>query len=190
MDAGRFVGAVLFLGFVSWTAPLGAQPRGPETTPAQAPETRASQAVPSQQPVKAVKTSLEMKVQGVLAIGEGDDRRSSAIIAIKGKGRAYSPGQMIDDNPDLKLVKIQDERIEFYNRGQLEFAPVKRFPDAGPSVGGSAPSSYSPPDNKVADNQPAPARTPFRRPKPARRPGSTDDAIAPAAADGQDADGQ
>jgi hypothetical protein len=131
------------------------------------------------------KTALEMKVRGILAIGEGDDRRSSAIIAMKdgGQGRTYSPGQLIDDNPDLKLVRVQDERIEFLNHGQLEFAPVKRFPDAG--TASSASSAYSPPDNKAADSQAAP-RTPSRRPRPPRpSKAGQDDAIVPSVPDSQ-----
>ena len=183
---GKFptVGFALLLSLTTLSA--GAQPPGPETAPGRSPETRPTQAQVLQQP-KAVKTSLEMKVRGVLAIGEGDDRRSSAIIAMKGAGKAYSPGQVIDDNPDLKLVKIQDDRIEFLNKGQLEFAPVNRFPDAGYGGGGGAASS--PPPASAANTKTRepldPTRPTTPRPRPARRtPGAPGEAITPAA-DGQ-----
>ena len=112
-----------------------------QTRPAQpAPETRA--AVP---PVSnnsnnnsIPRTSLEMKVVGVLAIGEGDDRRSSAIIALKGSKAAmtYSPGQAIDGNSDLKLVKVRKGMLAVAGRvyaidqvtlgeGEEEFPNVK-----------------------------------------------------------------
>ncbi|HEX5038439.1 MAG TPA: type II secretion system protein N [bacterium] len=171
MEKRRLAGSLLSLILMAGGPAAFAQSPGPET----APETRNSQLplAPSQ-PAKAVKTSLEMKVHGILAIGEGDDRRSSAIIAMKGQGKTYSPGQIIDDNPDLKLVKIQDDRIEFINKGQLEFAPVKRFPDAGYGGGGggsSAPPAYSAAaEPKDRDAVAAPARPTFSRPRPIRRP--------------------
>jgi len=132
-----------------------------------------------------------MKVRGVLAIGDGDDRRSSAIIVTKGgsQGKAYSPGQLIDDNPDLKLLRVYGERIEFLNRGQLEFAPVKRFPDGGSSGSSPMPPASSATDSKIVDGPSAPRGKPFRRSGPPRRSGAEgqDDAIAPASPDGQPA---
>ena len=183
MKKDRFAGFALLFSLMGTGLPARAQAPGPET----APETRATQPQAQASPSKAVKTSLEMKVHGILAIGEGDDRRSSAIIAMKGQGKTYSPGQIIDDNPDLKLVKIQDDRIEFINKGQLEFAPVKRFPDAGYGGGGggsSAPPAYSAaaePKDRDATAA-APARPTFSRPRPIRRPPTPGqgDAVAPA----------
>lgn len=110
-----------------------------------APETQAAATPAPSNNNAATRTSLEMKVVGVLAIGDGDDRRSSAIIAMKGSkdAMAYSPGQVIDGNADLRLVKVRNERIEFMNQGRMEFAPVKQFPDAG--WGGNAPVATSSP---------------------------------------------
>jgi hypothetical protein len=169
MNSGRFVATLLFLIIFAAGFRALAQSRGPETAPAHS--------------EKAVKTSIEMKVRGILAVGEGDDRRSSAIIAMKdgSEGKAYSPGQFIDDNPDLRLMRIQDERIEFLNHGRLEFASVKRFPDASASSssGNSSPSAYAAPDIGGSDNKNTP-RTPFRQPRPPRRSASErDGGIAP-----------
>lgn len=129
MKAGRLIGAYL----IPLTLLIGGFAAAQETAPS--PETKPT----------AKKTSLEMKVVGVLAIGEGDDRRSSAIIAMKGSktSKTYSPGQAIDGNADLKLVKICNERIEFLNQGRLEFAIVRQFPEAG--WGGNSPVSTSSP---------------------------------------------
>jgi type II secretion system (T2SS) protein C len=151
MKANRIIAAVLTFAFPLISVPAIAQPAVP---PRSHPETRPATPPPSPSG-EAVKTTVEMKVLGVMAIGAGDDRRSSAIISLKGASRTYSPGQTIADNPDLKLVKVEAERVEFLNQGHLEFAPVKKFPEAG--WGGNAPVPSASPRVSSSPSSPAPA---------------------------------
>lgn len=74
----------------------------------------------------AVKTSLDVKVQSTLVIGEGTDRRSSAMISGgKSKGsQAFFVGDEESFAPNVKLTKVARDRIEFINGGKLEFAEL------------------------------------------------------------------
>lgn len=90
---------------------------------------------------EAVKTSLNITVLGVLVVGEGRDKRSTATIAgsgggggkdkgkDKGKGGAsgaevYAVGDEESFAPNTKLTRIRPDRIEFINSGRLEYAEV------------------------------------------------------------------
>jgi type II secretion system protein C len=92
---------------------------------------------------EAVLTSLSVKVMGVLVVGDGTDKRSSATIIGPGaapppptrgrrRGRApaasgakvYSVGDEESFAPNTKLVLVQPDRIEFLNGGRLEYAEV------------------------------------------------------------------
>ncbi|MBT3182598.1 MAG: hypothetical protein HN337_08860 [Deltaproteobacteria bacterium] len=103
---------------------------------------------------EAVLTSLSINVLGVLVVGEGRDKRSSATIAggssspppERGRGRGkkksrssggakvYSVGGDESFAPNTKLVLIQPDRIEFVNNGRLEYAEVG--PDSGANIFG------------------------------------------------------
>jgi general secretion pathway protein C len=78
----------------------------------------------------AVKTSLDIKVLGTLVVGEGADRRSSAVIS-GGKGgkgaEAYFPGEEPSFSPNVKLRLVAKDRIEFVNGGRLEYAELEDF---------------------------------------------------------------
>lgn len=77
----------------------------------------------------AVKTNLDIKVLGTLVVGDGTDRRSSAVIA-GGKGRgaeAYYPGEEPSFAPNVKLRLVAKDRIEFLNGGRLEYAELEDF---------------------------------------------------------------
>ncbi len=92
---------------------------------------------------EAVQTSLDVKVAGVLVVGDGRDARSSATIlgggapapaagakggAAKGGGgggaKVYAVGGEESFAPSTKLTRVQPDRIEFVNNGRLEFAEV------------------------------------------------------------------
>lgn len=88
---------------------------------------------------EAVKTSLNLTVLGVLVVGDGRDKRSSATVSTsgapapaKGKekgGRAgdakvYAVGDEESFAPNTKLTRVQPDRIEFINSGRLEYAEV------------------------------------------------------------------
>lgn len=88
---------------------------------------------------EAVKTSLNLKVLGVLVVGDGRDKRSTATIAggggaakpkdAKGGGggsaAVYAVGDEESFAPNTKLTRVQPDRIEFINNGRLEYAEVE-----------------------------------------------------------------
>lgn len=77
----------------------------------------------------AMKTSLDIKVFSTLAVGDGTDNRSSAIVS-SGKSKtplSYFPGDEESFAPNVKLTKVARERIEFLNNGRLEFAELQDF---------------------------------------------------------------
>lgn len=95
---------------------------------------------------QAVPTSLNLNILGVLVVGDGRDKRSSATIATggggggkgdkKGGGEAdvYAVGDEESFAPNTKLVLVQPDRIEFINGGRLEYAEVGA--DFGASIFG------------------------------------------------------
>lgn len=75
---------------------------------------------------EAVETALDVKVIGVLVVGEGKDSRSSATVMASGKGepKVYAVGDKESFAPETRLTRVQPDRIEFTNGGRLEFAKV------------------------------------------------------------------
>jgi general secretion pathway protein C len=90
---------------------------------------------------EAVKTSLSIKVLGVMMIGDGKDGRSSTSIESGGKTDAYGVGQEMAIASNAKLVQIKPERIEFVNGGRLEYAELDM---------GLGESIFGPPKSTVA----------------------------------------
>ncbi len=89
---------------------------------------------------QAVPTSLGIKVIGVLVVGAGRDKRSTATVTGgTGKGGSTSNVYAVGDEesfaPNTKLVLVQPDRIEFLNGGRLEYAEV--MADGGPSIFGA-----------------------------------------------------
>lgn len=76
---------------------------------------------------EAVKTTLGIKVYGVLMVGKGLDGRSSATVgmgkgdvdvyAVRDERKVFSPG--------VVLVQVKPDRIEFINKGRLEYASLE-----------------------------------------------------------------
>lgn len=105
---------------------------------------------------EAVPTTLDLNVLGVLVVGDGRDKRSSATIATggggggkadkKGRGgsgsgaKVYAVGDEESFAPNTKLVLVQPDRIEFLHNSRLEYAEV------GASLGASifAPPTQAP----------------------------------------------
>jgi general secretion pathway protein C len=75
----------------------------------------------------AVKSNLDIKVLGTLAIGEGTDRRSSATITGgKSKGATvYYPGEEPALAPNARLTKVMKDRSEFINGSRLEYVVLE-----------------------------------------------------------------
>ena len=70
----------------------------------------------------AVKTSLDITLGGTLVIGDGLDRRSSALVS-SGKakeGKVYFVGDTESFSPNVKITKVEKNRIEFMN-GNKDF---------------------------------------------------------------------
>ncbi len=76
---------------------------------------------------QAVKTSLPIKLIGTLVVGAGTDRRSSATVSgDKARdGKVYYVGDEESFSPNVKLVKVDKNRIELVNSGRLEYAEVE-----------------------------------------------------------------
>lgn len=101
---------------------------------------------------EAVKTSLDIKVIGILVVGEGRDNRSTATVVGPG-GKAgpsvYAVGDVESFAPNTKLTKVAPDRIEFLNGGRLEYAEIGG--ELGPSIFGPPPVGEA-----VASKAPAP----------------------------------
>lgn len=90
---------------------------------------------------EAVKTGLPLTLYAVLVVGEGKDKRSSATVSMEKKepdvyevrgDKSFSPGVI--------LVQVKPDRIEFMNKGRLEYAKLEEE-----GVG----SIFGPPEDKA-----------------------------------------
>jgi general secretion pathway protein C len=94
------------------------------------------QQVVKRPPGEAVKTSLKLTIHGVVMIGDGKDGRSTAQIE-GGKGTKGPDVYAVGDakktfHPEAVLVQIKLNRIEFLNKGRLEYAEMAE--DLGASI--------------------------------------------------------
>ena len=107
-----------------------------ELPPEEAPVITEGNAVPTGE---AVKTSLSIKVVGVMVVGEGKDKRSSATISGQGgSADTYAVGDENGFAPGTKLTRVQPDRIEFLHKGRLEFALIED--ESANSIFGPPPS--------------------------------------------------
>ncbi len=109
---------------------------------------------------EAVKTNLDISLLGTLMIGEGTDRRSSALVAMgKGKGaKAYFVGGEESFGTNVKLTKVEKGRVEFINGNRLEYAELEEA--SKKSIFASRDEVFGTEDGKdkkTADNKPEPA---------------------------------
>jgi len=106
-------------------------------------EVTAEQQASEEAPVptgEAVKTTLGIKLFGVLVIGIGEDPRSSATVQGVGGNAAidtYSVGTVDGFAPNTKLIRVKPDRIEFSNSGRLEYALMED--EMGTSIFGGPP---------------------------------------------------
>ncbi|MBI4237391.1 MAG: hypothetical protein HY696_03100 [Deltaproteobacteria bacterium] len=89
------------------------------------PECQAQAVEPVVPSGEAVKTALNMKVVGTLAVGEGKDSRSSTIISGGKENEVWSVGRASKSFPGTRLVLVKSRRIEFHNNGRLEYAELQ-----------------------------------------------------------------
>lgn len=79
---------------------------------------------------EAVPTSLGVKLVSTFSVGEGADNRSSCIIdggGGKGKQDVYTINDTKQFAPETKIVKILYNRVEFVNKGRLEYVELEDF---------------------------------------------------------------
>lgn len=116
----------------------------PETPPADV-----AMATPSGE---AIKTSLSIKVVGVLVVGAGTDDRSSATVEGGGGGGGtvdtYAVGTENGFAPNTKLTKVQPDRIIFVHAGRLEYALIEE--EIGENIFGPPPAIVAATSEKPA----------------------------------------
>lgn len=90
---------------------------------------------PSDEPViqtgEAVPTSLGIKLVSTFAVGEGKDARSSCVISGGSGGKGSEAVYTVNDKelfaPDTNMVRILFNRVEFTNKGRLEYVELEDF---------------------------------------------------------------
>lgn len=96
-----------------------------ESAPAEGGETQESGEVAYEPGQDAVETSLPVKVFAVLVVGEGKDERSSATLSMGKDIDVYGVKGDKSFSPGVTLVQVKPDRIEFVNRGRLEFKKIE-----------------------------------------------------------------
>lgn len=99
---------------------------------------------------EAVLTTLAIKLISTFAVGEGIDKRSSCVISGgANKQEVYTVHDEKKFASDADIIKILYDRVEFVNKGRLEYVPLVDFVKGGladntlkgspTNVGGSQP---------------------------------------------------
>ena len=86
-----------------------------------------SQGIPANLGGPAEKTNLNIKVLSTLVVGDGKDRRSSTVVQ---GGKSTKPAVYFASDAEtfedgVTLVQIKKDRIEFVNKGRLEYAMLE-----------------------------------------------------------------
>lgn len=79
---------------------------------------------------EAAPTSLKIKLISTFSVGEGADDRSSCIIEGsegRGKQEVYTLNDKKQFAPETRIVKILHHRVEFVNKGRLEYVELEDF---------------------------------------------------------------
>ena len=71
----------------------------------------------------AVKTSLPITLISTVAFGNGEDHMSSCVLMASNQSEIYGVGDNLSF-PQTKLIRIQPKRIEFSNKGRLEYVEI------------------------------------------------------------------
>lgn len=71
----------------------------------------------------AVKTGLSITLVSTVAFGNGEDPMSSCVLLANNQTEVYGVGDNLGF-PQTKLVRIQPKRIEFSNKGRLEYVEI------------------------------------------------------------------
>ena len=79
---------------------------------------------------EAAPTSLKVRLISTFSVGEGADDRSSCIIEGsegRGKQEVYTVNDKKQFAPEVRIVKILHNRVEFVNKGRLEYVGLEDF---------------------------------------------------------------
>lgn len=71
----------------------------------------------------ATKTTLPISLVSTIAFGSGEDKMSSCVLEASGKSTVYSVGESLSF-PQTQIVRILPKRVEFSNKGRLEFVEI------------------------------------------------------------------
>ncbi|MDO8520138.1 MAG: type II secretion system protein GspC [Deltaproteobacteria bacterium] len=105
---------------------------------------------------EATPTSLGVKLVSTFSVGDGTDNRSSCIISSgKGEGEVYIVADEKKFAPDTKIVKILYNRVEFVNKGRLEYVELEDFAKGGIALNSPPSDEESPKVVETKDSQPA-----------------------------------
>lgn len=80
----------------------------------------------------AVKTSLPIKLISTLSTGDGTSSENSAVIEANKKSATYFVDSPDTFAPGVKVVRILYGRVEFLNKGRLEYIDIEDFDEGNP----------------------------------------------------------
>ena len=76
---------------------------------------------------EAVKTNLPIKLIATVSVGDGQNPYSSAVIESGRKAEVYTSKSPVMFATGVKIVRILAKRVEFTNKGRLEFVELEDF---------------------------------------------------------------
>lgn len=78
---------------------------------------------------EAVLTGLKIKLISTFSVGEGLDERSTCIVSTGGRDgqQVYTVNDKKQFSPDTKITKILNTKIEFINKGRLEYLELEDY---------------------------------------------------------------
>lgn len=103
---------------------------------------------------EAVATTLSIKLKSTFSVGAGMDSRSSASIeGGQAKVDTYTVNDTKQFHPDTKILKILYDRVEFTNKGRLEYVMLEDFTKGSVTLGRIAANDKEPREDKKNDNK-------------------------------------
>lgn len=75
----------------------------------------------------AVKTALDIQLISAVSVGNGMNGMSSAVIQSKKDSDTYTIHDALPFAPDGKIVKVLPRRVEFTNKGRLEYVELNDY---------------------------------------------------------------
>jgi type II secretion system protein C len=108
---------------------------------------------------EAVKTSLSMTLVSTVSFGNGENTLSSSVVEASRKSEVYAVGDVLPF-PQTKVVRILPRRIEFLNKGRLEYTEIpedkiepKSLDDPKPRAKGKRPRQSKETEKSVSTEE-------------------------------------